>query len=126
MKALLKALLATNAHGKGGRLKSYLGKGAISKSSSQKEDLKKAKVTSLEILNKKDEEASEPHFRGDLAFSLGFETLQNLKQTRAHLQEATQRQRVRNALLTRPHEYAVGDEVLLSTENCVTAGKSQT
>jgi hypothetical protein len=25
---------------------------------------------------------------GDLAFSLGFETLQNLKQARAHLQEA--------------------------------------
>jgi hypothetical protein len=44
---------------------------------------------------------------GDLAFSLGFETLQNLKQARAHLQEAAQRQRVRNTLLTRPHEYAV-------------------
>ena len=56
---------------------------------------------------------------GDLAFSLGFETLQNLKQARAHLQEAAQRQRVRNALLTRPHEYDVGDEVLLSTENIV-------
>jgi hypothetical protein len=56
---------------------------------------------------------------GDLAFSLGFETLQNLKQARAHLQEAAQRQRVRNTLLTRPHEYAVGDEVLLSTENIV-------
>jgi len=40
-----------------------------------------------------------------------------LKQARASLQEAAQRQRVRNALLTRPHEYAVGDEVLLSTEN---------
>jgi hypothetical protein len=26
---------------------------------------------------------------------------------------------VRNALLTRPYEYAVGDEVLLSTENIV-------
>jgi hypothetical protein len=54
-----------------------------------------------------------------LAFSLGFETLQNLKQARAHLQEAAQRQHVRNALLTRPHEYAVGDEVLISTENIV-------
>ena len=30
-----------------------------------------------------------------------------------------QRQRVRNALLTRPHEYEVGDEVLLSTANIV-------
>jgi hypothetical protein len=30
-----------------------------------------------------------------------------------------QRQRVWNALLTRPHEYEVGDEVLLSTENIV-------
>jgi hypothetical protein len=58
-----------------------------------------------------------PSSGGDLAFSLGFDTLKNLKQARASLQEAAQRQRVRNALLTRPHEYAVGDEVLLSTEN---------
>jgi hypothetical protein len=56
---------------------------------------------------------------GDLAFSLGFDTLKNLKQARASLQEAAQRQRIRNALLTRPHAYAVGDEVLLSTENIV-------
>ena len=55
----------------------------------------------------------------DLAFALGFETLQNLKRARASLQEAAQRQRVRNALVMRPHQYAVGDEVLLSTENIV-------
>ena len=55
----------------------------------------------------------------DLAFAFGFETLQNLKRACASLQEAAQRQRVRNALLMRPHQYAVGDEVFLSTENIV-------
>jgi hypothetical protein len=63
--------------------------------------------------------SSGPLSDGDLAFSLGFDTLKNLKQARASLQEAAQRQGVRNALLTRPHEYAVGDEVLLPTENIV-------
>ncbi len=48
---------------------------------------------------------------GDLAFSLGFDTLKNLKQARASLQEVAQRQRVRNALLTRPHEYERDDVV---------------
>ena len=58
-------------------------------------------------------------YRVVIWLSLGFETFQNLKQARASLQEAAQRQRVRNVLLTRPHEYAVGEEVILSTENCI-------
>jgi hypothetical protein len=37
----------------------------------------------------------------NLAFSLGFDTLKNWKQARASLQEAVQRQRMRNTLLTR-------------------------
>ena len=69
------------------------------------------------VLEGGENDSNGPSSGGDLAFSLGFDTLKNLKQARASLQEAAQRQRVRNALLTRPHEYAVGDEVLLSTEN---------
>ncbi len=46
-------------------------------------------------------------------------TLGGVKQARASLQEAAQRQRVRNVLLTRPHKYAVGEEVILSTDNCI-------
>ena len=69
------------------------------------------------VLEGGENDSNGPLSGGDLAFSLGFDTLKNLKQARASLQEAAQRQRVRNALLTRPHEYAVGDEVLLSTEN---------
>jgi hypothetical protein len=71
------------------------------------------------VLEGGENDSNGPSSGGDLAFSLGFDTLKNLKQARASLQEAAQRQRVRNALLTRPHEYAVGDEVLLSTENIV-------
>jgi hypothetical protein len=71
------------------------------------------------VLEGGERDSNGPLSGGDLAFSLGFDTLKNLKQARASLQEAAQRQRVRNALLTRPHEYAVGDEVLLSTENIV-------
>jgi transposase InsO family protein len=69
------------------------------------------------VLGGGENDSNGPLSGGDLAFSLGFDTLTNVKQARASLQEAAQRQRVRNALLTRPHEYAVGDEVLLSTEN---------
>jgi hypothetical protein len=69
------------------------------------------------VLEEGENDSNGPLAGGDLAFSLGFDTLKNLKQARASLQEAAQRQRVRNALLTRPHEYAVGDEVLLSTKN---------
>jgi transposase InsO family protein len=69
------------------------------------------------VLEGGENDSNGPLSGGDLAFSLGFDTLKNLKQARASLQEAAQRQRVRNALLTRPHEYAVDDEVLLSTEN---------
>jgi len=71
------------------------------------------------VLEGGENDSNGPLSGGDLAFSLGFDTLKNLKQARASLQEAAQRQRLRNALLTRPHEYAVGDEVLLSTENIV-------
>jgi hypothetical protein len=71
------------------------------------------------VLEGGENDSNGPSSGGDLAFSLGFDTLKNLKQARASLQEAAQRQRMRNALLTRPHAYAVGDEVLLSTENIV-------
>jgi hypothetical protein len=71
------------------------------------------------VLEGGETDSNGPVSGGDLAISLGFDTLKNLKQARASLQETAQRQRVRNALLTRPHEYAVGDEVLLSTENIV-------
>jgi len=71
------------------------------------------------VLEGGENDSNGPSSGGDLAFSLGFDTLKNLKQARASLQETAQRQRVRNALLTRPHEYEVGDEVLLSTEHIV-------
>jgi transposase InsO family protein len=53
----------------------------------------------------------------DMAMSLGFDTLSNLKRARDSLHAAAQTQRVRNALRSAPHAYTVNEEVLLSTEN---------
>ena len=61
----------------------------------------------------------------ELALSIGFETLSNLKRARDSLHAVAQRQRVRNALLSAPHAYAVGDRVLLSTKNILLRGASK-
>ena len=53
----------------------------------------------------------------DIAMSLGFDTLSNLKRARDSLHAIAQKQRVQNALRSAPHAYAVDEEVLLSTEN---------
>ena len=61
----------------------------------------------------------------DLALRLGFDVLQNLKSARDALHTAAQQVRERNALSMAPHTYAVGDEVLLSTENVELKGASR-
>jgi len=61
----------------------------------------------------------------DHALAFGFDTLSNLKHARDNLHAAAQRQRVKNALFSPPPAYAVGDEVLLSTENIPLRGASK-
>jgi hypothetical protein len=61
----------------------------------------------------------------DIAMSLGFDTLSNLKRARDSLHAIAQKQRVQNALRSAPHAYAVDEEVLLSTENISLKGATR-
>ena len=56
-------------------------------------------------------------FDSDVARSLGMNVLANLRKARDAMHAAAQELRERNARSTAPHEYKVGDPVLLSTEN---------
>ena len=52
-----------------------------------------------------------------MARDLGFDVIQNLQDARDKLHRAAQQFRERHARSCKPHTYAVGDQVLLSTEN---------
>ena len=56
-------------------------------------------------------------FDSDVARSLGMNVLANLRKARDAMHAAAQDLRERNARLSNPHEYKVGDPVLLSTQN---------